>query len=205
MALDKVDNTLGHQVAYLSDWAKRSYDTIKLELPKLIFGSAAYNVLQQDVKTIEKAYDLAYFDPPYGTNNQVTKTTRVRYASYYHIWTTICKNDKPEVKGKANRRADVASDKCPGAISAYESTKDAVVQNEIKELINAVKAKYIVFSYSSKSKVPIDVLRDIFCKYKLLQEERFSYKENAMKSLTMNKQWLGDMSENNEFLFLIEK
>ena len=32
----------------------------------------------------------------------------VRYSSYYHIWTTICLNDKPNIFGKAKRRADTS-------------------------------------------------------------------------------------------------
>ena len=44
--------------------------------------------------------DLAYYDPPYGSNNDKMPPSRVRYASYYHVWTTIIQNDRPELFGK---------------------------------------------------------------------------------------------------------
>ena len=34
LALDSVDNTLGHYVAYLAKWSDRSYNTMHLKLPK---------------------------------------------------------------------------------------------------------------------------------------------------------------------------
>jgi len=205
LALDKVDNSLGHQVSYLVKWSSRSYEDIELKVPELLSGNADYNILQQDAKTISKSYDLIYVDPPYGTNNQITKTTRVRYASYYHLWTTVCKNDKPKVFGAANRREDVSSDTIEGAVSAYEHTHYDVVKGEIKELVDKLNAKYIVFSYSSKSKVSIDDLRKIFNQYNLLKEDAFEHKENVMKICVGNKKWLGDMSANYEYLFLIQK
>lgn len=204
LALDRVDNSLGHQVSYLKEWSKRSYGDLELKVPRLIPSDKLHNVLQQDAKTIEKEYDLVYVDPPYGTNNKVTLTTRVRYASYYHIWTTICKGDRPAVVGAANRRLDVSSDTLPGAISAYESTHYDVVRNEIAELIDRLNTKYILFSYSSKSKVSIEDLKDIFGK-KLMMTAAFPYRENAMKNCTSNKKWLGDGSQNYEFLFLLSK
>ena len=132
-------------------------------------------------------------------------TSRVRYASYYHIWTTICKNDKPQVKGKANRRLDVSSDKTPGALSAYESTDYQIVFDEIKTLIASLNTKYILFSYNNKSKIKIDDLTDIFQKYNLIKMDSFAHKENVMKNCTSTQKWLGDSKENKEYLFLIRK
>lgn len=202
LALDKVDNTLGHQVSYLSDWSSRSYNDLVLEVPRLLCGDKEYRTLQQDAKTVDGEYDLVYIDPPYGTNNKVTLTTRVRYASYYHLWTTICLNDKPSVSGASNRRLDVSSDCLPGAVSVYENTSYEIVRNEIIQLLSVIKAKYVLFSYSSKSKISIDDLRSIFGQ-RLAKEVCFPYKENAMKNCTMNKKWQGDMSQNCEFLFLL--
>lgn len=46
--------------------------------------------------------------------------SRVRYAAYYRLWTTICLFDRPEVFGKAKRRADT-SDRV--ASSVFEAIK----------------------------------------------------------------------------------
>ena len=47
IGLDKVDNTVGHQVSYVKKWSDRSYNTLKLEKPKLIIGDQNYNVYQK--------------------------------------------------------------------------------------------------------------------------------------------------------------
>ncbi|MDR2768923.1 MAG: DNA adenine methylase, partial [Treponema sp.] len=101
LALDQVDSTLGHYASYLSEWSPRSYNDMKLQVPDLWVNREKNVVLNQDVFTaVKKLPDniiIAYFDPPYGSNNEKMPPSRVRYASYYHIWTTICLNDKPEV------------------------------------------------------------------------------------------------------------
>ena len=205
LALDKVDNTLGHQVSYLKAWSQRSSNIMKLEVPNLIVNNGIYNIYQDDIFNLKKPYDLTYLDPPYGTNNKVTVTTRVRYASYYHIWSTICKNDKPKLIGKALRREDVSSDTLPGAISVFESTKYDVVLKSFEDLIENLNSRYILVSYNNKSKIKIEDLEILFSKYKSLKTISFEHKENVQKSLTSNKEWLGDQGKNLEYLFLIEK
>lgn len=206
MAMDKVDNGLGHQVSYLKDWAPRSSNNINLEVPQLIVGDKKYNSLSSDIFSIENEYDLVYLDPPYGTNNEKTKTTRVRYASYYHLWTTIVRNDKPDLFGASLRREDVSSDTKPGAVSVFESTNYNVVKDSIYNLINNLNSRYFLFSYNNKSKVTIPDLIDIFSTdFNLVETRYFKHKENVQKKLTSNKEWMGDTGENLEYLFLIEK
>jgi adenine-specific DNA-methyltransferase len=132
-------------------------------------------------------------------------TSRVRYNSYYHIWNTICKNDKPILFGKNNRRAD-SSDKFPGALSVFESTDYDTVFNSIKQLCENLNTKYLIFSYSNKSKVTISDLSDYFStKFTLLKTEIIPHKENVQKKLTSNQEYMGDVGENLEYLFLIKK
>lgn len=205
LAMDKVDNTMGHQVAYLKDWPKRSYDAVKLEVPSLIPEGKPCQISQRSIFDIEEYYDLIYLDPPYGTNNQKTKTTRVRYRSYYHLWTTVCRNDKPTLHGASLRRKDASSDSLPGAISIFENTSHDVVFTATKKLIQDLNCKYVLFSYGNKSKLSEANLRQIFEEYKVLEFAIFDHKENAMKSATSNSEWLGDQSKYQEFLILIEK
>ena len=88
LAMDKIDSTLGHQVSYLREWAPRAYSTMKMEVPKLIIDDKDHKVFQKDIFKLIKnvKVDLAYFDPPYGSSNEKMPPSRVRYASYYHIW-----------------------------------------------------------------------------------------------------------------------
>ncbi len=205
MGLDKIENTLGHQVAYLSTWAPRTFKDLKLELPALLKGVKNYSATQQDVATLENEVDLAYFDPPYNTNNLITVTTRVRYASYYHLWTTIVKNDKPVVVGASNRREDASSDRIPGVITPYESTWTLDVEKEFEKLFRLTRAKFILLSYSNKGKITPDRIVEIMMPFGKVTVTRIDHKENVQKTLTINKQWLGDQSQNYEYLFLLRK
>jgi len=83
---------------------------MKMEVPAFVVDNRHHRVYQEDIfELAEKVdVDLAYFDPPYGSANELMPPSRVRYASYYHIWKTICLNDKPDLVGAANRRADGA-------------------------------------------------------------------------------------------------
>lgn len=205
LAMDKVDNTMGHQVAYLKDWSARSYAAIELQVPALISEGKSCAISQRSIFDIDEYYDLVYLDPPYGTNNQKTKTTRVRYRSYYHLWTTVCKNDQPSLHGAARRRYDASSDSLPNGISVFESTNHSIVFQETKRLIEQLNCRYILFSYANKGKLSEQDLRDIFAPYTILKFSAFDHKENAMKHSTINQEWLGDQKRNQEFLILVEK
>ena len=97
LALDKVDSSLGHQVSYLKEWANRAYNT--MNLPNYTIHKTRNQVYGEDIlQFIKVEVDLAYFDPPYCSNNEKMPASRVRgYNSYYHIWNSICLNDKPEL------------------------------------------------------------------------------------------------------------
>lgn len=205
LAMDKVDNTMGHQVAYLKQWPKRSYDPIELFTPQLIPTGKQCFTSQKSIFAVDKYHDLVYIDPPYGTNNQKTKTTRVRYRSYYHLWTTVCENDQPSLHGAALRRYDASSDSLPNGVSVFESTDHQTVYDATKKLIENLNCKYVLFSYANKAKLSEKDLREIFGEYKILDFAAFDHKENAMKHSTINSEWLGDQSKNQEFLILVEK
>ena len=102
LAMDEVDSTIGHYASYLSAWSPRSYREMRLRLPRIISDKKAHVVHQADIFDIVSTIDadLAYYDPPYGSNNDKMPPSRVRYASYYHLWTSICLFDRPPLFGK---------------------------------------------------------------------------------------------------------
>src|SRR6202008_4248873 len=108
LAMDEVDSTIGHYAWYLTEWSPRSYREMKLRVPKVIPKTRNHEVYQNNIFDIVSSVeaDLAYYDPPYGSNNEKMPPSRVRYNSYYHVWTTIIRNDRPDLFGKALRRAD---------------------------------------------------------------------------------------------------
>ena len=71
LALDKVDNTLGHYVSYLREWAPRSYKSLQLEVPRLFQNDSQHVVTRKDIFDVaNECADMAYYDPPYGSNNE---------------------------------------------------------------------------------------------------------------------------------------
>jgi adenine-specific DNA-methyltransferase len=85
--MDEVDSTLGHYSSYLADWSPRSYRTMQLKVPQLFLNEKKHTILRNDIfETVKnREFDLAYFDPPYGSNNEKMPPSRVRYNAYYHI------------------------------------------------------------------------------------------------------------------------
>lgn len=128
MALDKVDNALGHYASYLRKWSPRSFNTIQLLMPLMETQPARHQVMNKDIfQALHKVKaDLSYFDPPYGSNNEKMPPSRVRYASYYHIWKTIILNDKPKLKGKSNRREDSSDQQASSIFEEFRKNKEGV-------------------------------------------------------------------------------
>lgn len=211
LALDQVDSTLGHFVSYLKDWSPRSYDPLVLKVPAVFTTPYAHQVFREDVFDLlpHVSVDLAYFDPPYGSNNDKMPPSRVRYASYYHVWATVCLFDKPDVFGKAKRRKDT-SDTVAGSVFE-EFRKDEqgkyIAVSAIERLIRDVKARWIILSYSSGGRATAEELNHaIEQNGELLQVLEIDYKSNVMAGMKWTNEWLRDVeAPNREFLFLIEK
>ena len=212
-AVDSVDSTLGHQVSYLSRWSPRSYKTMRLECPQLIARQEGQNhtVNRADVFELlpKIEADLAYFDPPYGSNNEKMPPSRVRYASYYHLWTTICRNDRPELFGKAQRRAD-SSDTIAGSIFE-EFRRDEngrlIVVEAIRKMLTEVKARHVILSYNSNGKATAAELHEVISSAgQLLEVVEIDYKKNVMAEMRWTHEWVKEAEQSNrEFLFLLEK
>jgi adenine-specific DNA-methyltransferase len=213
LALDKVDSTLGHYASYLNEWSARSRRDLRLELPRLWINNRDNTVMGDDIftalKQLPELVDLAYLDPPYGSNNEKMPPSRVRYASYYHLWTTICLNDKPELFGRAQRRTD-SSD--PKAASVFEDFRRGpsgrfVVIEALDKLIGEIRAEHILLSYSSGGRATAEELNEVLRAHgKILEVKEIDYKKNVMAGMKWTKDWIRDTEEKNvEFLFLMRK
>ena len=182
-ALDKVDSTLGHFASYLSKWSPRSNNELFLTLPKrFTTNNLNHKVVRDDIfKTITKSeYDFVYFDPPYGSNNDKMPPSRVRYASYYHIWKTIIMHDKPKLFGKANRREDTRDFISPSIFEEYRKNKNGsfIAMKALDKLIQLTNSKYILLSYSSGGRTTKNELYDIINKSgKILKVIEIDYKK----------------------------
>lgn len=211
LALDKVDNTLGHFVSYLKVWSSRSYDKLVLKVPNILVSSKRHRVFRSDIFDLipRISADLAYLDPPYGSNNDKMPSSRIRYASYYHVWKSVCLFDKPDLYGKASRRKDT-SDKT--AISIFEEFKcnsngRLIAIEAIEKLIKEIKVQWIILSYSSKGRVTIKELYEVIeSNTRILTTIKLDYKKNVMAGMKWTNKWIeGSEQRNYEFLFLLEK
>ena len=211
LAMDKVDSSVGHQVSYLKKWAPRAYNTMKMEVPCLIIDNNNHKVYQKDIFDLvgDIEVDLAYYDPPYGSSNELMPPSRVRYASYYHIWKSICLNDKPKLVGVANRREDVGDIVSGSIFEEYKKISDGqyIVIEAIEKLIENTNAKYIVLSYNNNGRATfgaiLDVLKKLKMKCSILEMD---YKKNVMATMAWTNEWLnGKNGGNKEYLFLIQK
>jgi adenine-specific DNA-methyltransferase len=210
LALDSVDSTLGHYAAYLREWSPRSHKHLTLKLPDLFVNQANNRVIKGDIfETVNKnEFDLAYFDPPYGSNNEKMPPSRVRYAAYYHIWTTVISNDKPEIFGKANRREDTRDTVSGSIFEEFRKDEDDsfIALNAIKKLIRATTSRYILLSYSSGGRATKEELYAILNDSgKLLKAVEIDYKKNVMSGMRWTNDWITADGKYLEYLFLLEK
>jgi len=164
-ALDEVDSTLGHFVSYLNDWSPRSYNELQLKVPRLIPQTTLHAVHQCDIFDLvpNVEADLAYFDPPYGSCNEKMPPSRVRYAAYYHLWTSICLYDKPVLFGKAKRRADTSDTVTNSVFEDFRKSDSGrfVGVEAIERLLKTTRVGHIILSYSSGGRATAEELNEV--------------------------------------------
>ena len=209
-ALDTVDSALGHYVSYLAKWSPRSHNDLVLKLPRRYKHNGGHKIICGDIfDTVAKnQFDFVYFDPPYGSNNEKMPPSRVRYASYYHIWTTIINHDKPKLFGKVNRREDTRDLLAGSVFEEFRKNENGsfIAMEALEKLIQQTKARYILLSYSSGGRATKQDLQDIInSSGKLLKAVEIDYKKNVMGGMRWTNKWINSDGEHHEYLFLMEK
>jgi adenine-specific DNA-methyltransferase len=135
-AADRVDSTVGVQMAYLKEWAPRALQPLDLREPAVCAGPAG-EVTRIDANELARGLDdidLAYLDPPYNQHS---------YFSNYHVWETLVRGDAPEHYGTACKRVD-----CRTTKSRYNSRRDA--WEALADLIAALPTPWLVVSFSDE-------------------------------------------------------
>lgn len=211
LALDQVDNCLGHYVSYLKNWSPRSYKNLTLKIPRLFNTLQEHKVRRADIfdAISDVEVDIAYFDPPYGSNNEKMPASRVRYGSYYHLWSSVCLYDKPFLFGKSNRRQDTSDEIAASVFEDFRKDKNNnyVAVRAIENLIQKTKAKWIILSYSSGGRATAEELNNVIQRNgNLLDVVEIEHRKNVMSGMQWTGEWLREAEKpNKEFLFLIEK
>lgn len=147
-AADRVDSTVGLQMAYLKQWAPRASKRLTLRVPELLPGSGT--AVRGDAVELTSglgAFDLAYLDPPYNQH---------RYFTNYHVWETLVAWDRPEHYGIACKRVDARDDETK---SAFNRKREMPVA--LRACIEAVDARLVILSYNDESWIALDELIEI--------------------------------------------
>lgn len=144
-AADRVDSTAGVQMAYIKEWAPRSFNRLELREPELLPGRG--QAVRGDASSVVRELpqvDLAYLDPPYNQH---------RYFTNYHIWETLVAWDSPEHYGVACKRIDSRDDSTK---SVFNRTRE--MPPALRRAIADVQAEIVVVSYNNESWVSLDDL-----------------------------------------------
>ncbi|MDO4587589.1 MAG: DNA adenine methylase [Planctomycetia bacterium] len=262
LALDAVDNTVGHYAAYLNHWSPRSFHLLQLNVPHVfpndrdnyvfcgdifeaiesfnffhsfsnetswlnrgklnedslfneIFSFGNRPFYSERKRIVNKScsnkhfIDLAYYDPPYGSNNSKMPPSRIRYAAYYHLWQTVCLNDKPKLFGRAKRRADSSDCLAHSVFEDFRCNENGrfVVIDAIDRLIAQTPSRWILLSYSSSGRATATELNEVLQKHgRLIKILSIQYRKNVMAQMTSTKDWISNVDmPHQEFLFLLEK
>jgi adenine-specific DNA-methyltransferase len=198
LALDKVDNTVGVQQAYLKQWCQRSYKELNLILPPAASQPNHYHHHHMVGNCLLLDYpqaDIAYVDPPYSHHC---------YATYYHLWDSIVLNDKPEVGLTTNRRIDRVRDTFDETMkSPWNSRKSAA--EAFHKLFQRLPVRYILVSYSGDALLPTEELLAICEKHGKLQTvKRIGYGKHIMCKIG-NAAAKQTKDRTEEYLILIDK
>lgn len=211
LGLDRVDNTIGHFASYLNRWSPRSYSKLTLRLPRLLSNKENHMVIHKDAikAAAEIDSDLAYFDPPYGSNNEKMPPSRIRYNSYYHFWSTVILNDEPETFGKAKRRSDSSDRVSPSLFEEFRKNAKGgfLAVDAIERLIEATRSKFIILSYSSRGRATADELFSVLSNAgKIIEFKKVDYRTNVMANMRWTNDWTRHSEKKNqEYLFLLKK
>jgi adenine-specific DNA-methyltransferase len=146
-AADRVDSTTGLQMAYVKEWAPRSFKPLELREPELHVGTG--QALRGDATQIVGdlgEFDLAYLDPPYNQH---------RYFTNYHVWETLVAWDAPEYYGVACKRLDSRD---PQTKSVFNRKRE--MPPALQAVIAAVKARVVILSYNDESWATLDELTE---------------------------------------------
>jgi len=147
-AADRVDSTTGLQMAYVKQWAERSYRDIELRVPELVAGVGA--AVRGDACSLAAtlgSFDLAYLDPPYNQH---------RYFTNYHVWETLVAWDAPEHYGVACKRVDARDEATKSVFNAKRAMAGA-----LRQVVADVSCRVLILSYNDESWVSRHELVDM--------------------------------------------
>jgi adenine-specific DNA-methyltransferase len=151
-AADRVDSTVGVQMAYLKSWAPRAHNDLELRPPKLLPrarpGAGKAHQLDAAVAARKLAADVAYLDPPYNQHS---------YLRNYHIWESLVLWDRPATYGTAQKRVD-----CKERSSSFNLKRQAL--GALADVVENVSAKLLVVSFNDEGFIDRPTLESLLAR-----------------------------------------
>jgi adenine-specific DNA-methyltransferase len=192
-AADRVDSTVGVQMAYLKQWSERSAQPLRLRLPQLLDGVGSASCLDALEAARRYEADLAYLDPPYNQHS---------YLGNYHVWESLVRWDKPEVYGVAMKRAD-----CRERASAFNRRGE--IEGAFRALVGAVRARWLLVSFNDEGYLSPDAVRGILAargtvRGIAVQNPRYIGHRIGIYNPRGEKVGTPGPSHNHEHLFVVE-
>jgi adenine-specific DNA-methyltransferase len=144
-AADRVDSTTGLQMAYVKDWAARSFNPLQLRVPELFEGAGrAVRADACEVAGTLGHFDVAYVDPPYNQH---------RYYTNYHVWETLVAWDAPDHYGIACKRTDSRHDDTKSVFNSKRTMPAALAR-----VVSDLDCELLILSYNDESWLTLDEL-----------------------------------------------
>jgi len=137
-AADRVDSTVGLQMAYLKRWAPRALEPLEMRVPEVLprapAGKGEAHCLDAQDAAGRFEADVVYLDPPYNQHS---------YRGNYHVWETLVRWDRPEVYGVACKRAD-----CRTHRSAFNARREHAAA--LEAVLASLRCRAVVLSLSDE-------------------------------------------------------
>lgn len=193
-AADRVDSTVGVQMAYLKQWAPRALKQLELRVPDLIPGHGAATCLDALEAAGRVEADLAYLDPPYNQHN---------YRANYHVWETIVRDDEPEFYGVARKRVDCRDDETKSPFNSKVKIAGA-----LDLLLTHLRAKHLLVSFNNEGFVAPATMEAMLAPYGAVRVYEVDYDRYVGARTGIHNpqgERVGRVSHtrNKEFLFVV--
>jgi adenine-specific DNA-methyltransferase len=193
-AADRVDSTVGVQMAYLKQWAQRASKPLRLRPPKLL--PVPGEATRDDALKLapEITADLVYLDPPYNQHS---------YLGNYHIWESLVLNDGAETYGKANKRMD-----CRTRTSPFNMRTKA--RDALETVIHSLDVRYLILSFSDEGHISRSDIERILASWGRFRCEEVPFRRHVGARIGIYNpkgELVGKVSHvhNHEFLFVAER
>jgi adenine-specific DNA-methyltransferase len=196
-AADRVDSTVGVQMAYLKTWSARSFNDLEMRVPLLHprspHGAGRASRLDAAVAAERCEADVIYLDPPYNQHS---------YLGNYHVWETLVAWDAPEVYGVARKRVE-----CRERKSAFNSR--VKFKEAFAALVERCRCKALVVSFSNEGCVTADEMTALLSRrgdvsVRSQEHRRYVGAQIGIHNPAGEKVGVVSHTENREHVFVVD-